>query len=1624
MKYFKAFSLTATIVGTIFQVKVNAVSFTGNEWTGRNGAEDNFSINREPASCNPIPFQDTESAVNAVWDYNAREQSSYLQMLTGENEDWDLVVVQNANQAQSHINSGCFKPDFRPSSNNGWKTVQLPKSWTCQGFDFSIYTNIAQPWQSKYDTFVSVPEAPVNYNPVGLYRKKFTVDSTMRKSGRRIYIEFDGVESAYYVYVNGQAIGYSEDTFSPHRFDITDALSSGENTLAVEVHKFCDGTWFEDQDMIYDGGIFRDVFLVSAPEVQIRDYTVRTTLDSSFSNANLEISLDIRNLSGGAKSGWSVTAEAYDESGINILKGASVKLDRLNTGKDSNATIKTSVSSPKLWSAEIPNLYALVLKLSDDSGNVQEILSAQLGFRQIGFTRAEVDWSYQVTTKNWQPITINGKRLLFKGVNRHDTDPFNGKAIPQKTMREDITLMKQNNINAIRTSHYSNDSYLYWLCNKYGLYVMGETNMESHALMDNKNNDAKAKFYEVGLDRTETAYKRLKNHPSIVAWSIGNEMAYTGNASDAGGLFRDMIWYFKKNDNSRPVHSEGQGGAMGVDMSSNMYPGSDGLGVHAGRGKMPYVMCEYDHAMGNSVGALKEYWDVIRSADNMLGGFIWDWVDQSRAVNLKNGGWDYYAQSYAKTNLYAEEIKGKFYGYGGDWGDNPNDNSFCVNGLINPDRTPQPELAEVKFQYQSFWFSAEDSQLENHQVSVYNENNFLNINEFDVSWSLIKNGITIKTGTVSNANVAPLSKGILKVPFEIPQNSIAGDEFYLDMSVKVKNGSDMLPKGTEIAYGQIRLPSTGKSVRYDRGSDKISVSDNSSSYSISGKNFEFTIDKSTGTIKTYKYKGEILITEGPTPNFWRGYVENDNNGGGWAKAFDPSWRSAMEGARVSGIDVSNGSGSEKIIVSHLSLPKVGSTKVDITYTVHSNGSIDVEFNVDGSRAGLGNYLRVGSIMIIPKGAEKLSWYGNGPVETFNDRKTNGRMGVWESTVTDMYYPYMKADDCGNLTDIKWIAVQNENRGLGLLITAEGTVEASALHFTPEDLMRADHPYKLKPRKETVLSVDYGSMGTGSATCGQATLDKYRLPSGRQYNWKYTIIPVSSSSTGEDMTTLSAKLRSNGAVVQDKSRNALTIPISGGAKLKNDSNGNYITGALTIPHNSKIDSALEGKNSFTIEVNVVPTGVQQYNMFAGKGDRSWGFRTTTSSIDFFIYAGGEWRMVSYGMEVNSGWVGKKHQVAGIYDAENNSVKVYADGRILGEKSTGTSSGVAQSSYNLILGACPDTGRNSQQQFYEMRVYSKALTASELSSQNTSSPKYAPNNQYVLLWLDFDNLSEGDGIDIEPDIEPVINPNNDPYDEQDEPEEEYNNLKDGWYYIMNTGSEKYLTVKDGKAANSQNVEVNSKKQKWLLTNVGDGVVTLTSELGNYMLDVNGGNEDNGVNIQIYDAYAGDPQKFIIEETYEDNVYSIGTKITSGYKVLDVEKEGKTDGSNVCQWENGGRSNQTWKFEFISYPNGQTEQEQPQKQQDKCWSTSLGYSCCKSCKDVVFTDSDGKWGIEGDDWCGIPTSCEKGNDKVNDNDTCKGAKGYSCCKSSCDFYYEDSDNKWSVENDDWCLINSSKC
>ena len=1321
---------------------VDKTKFTHKEWTGETytdvdgnqvKAADVYGINTEPASTfatTNVVYDSVEKAIKGAKDYD-KAASKYVQFLTGKDQaDWSLVVLQNQALAQGDAYKNFYKTDYKATTND-WKTnLQLPCSWTRQGFDFSIYTNVTMPWQSKYDSNVSAPNAPANYNPVGLYRKTFKVTDDMKAANGRVYLSFQGVESSYYVYVNGKEVGYSEDSYSPHSFDITDYLTTdgSDNLLAVEVHKFCDGTWMEDQDMYYDGGIFRDVYLYSAPLVHIQDYKVETDLDENYENATMKLNVTVANASKAAAEGYKVDVRLYDQDGKMFVNDMTMDLDTVPAADgDTDGSVSTAgsklVLSPELWSAETPNLYTMVLSLYDSkTGTYMGSVSQQLGFREIEFTKSKVDTNGNRTTTDseYKPITINGKQLLLKGTNRHDTDPEYGKYVPHETQKEDIKLMKQYNLNALRTSHYSNDEYLYYLCDKYGIYVMGETNLESHALMN--QGEKQANFKNLAMDRTVTAFNRLKNRTSIVMWSTGNENYYSSSASYANGMFYDLIWYFKNNDSTRPIHSESSDGNNGTDMRSNMYPSVDTLYSRAAA-NMPYVLCEYDHAMGNAVGNLKEYWDAIRSSDNMLGGFIWDWVDQSRMLSLDNlpkayvvtdkkdgvtgsasissvnenpesgaltsksangyalfesdkynealsgngksftvevickpasdgadkvliakgdhqfalktnsskqleffayynnswnsvtakkpdnwvGNWhqvvatydkgaikiycdgelvgsgngnttiasssvalgvgcsadngrtfdgeismgrvysralsleeikaqnsttpaiteksddvllwadfsgltvdesskpyDYYAEKDAHANLYSDEIKGSFYGYGGDSGESPNDNSFCVNGLVSPDRDVQPELYEVKYQYQSVWFTADDSRLLGETIDVYNENNFLNLNDFDVKWTLTEDGKEIGSGKLSaeDTNIAGRESGSIKVPYRasMPEEKKAGAEYYLNLSVQLKEDTEWAKAGHEVAYEQFQIPAEVTKVEPTINTN-VTVDDSAEDViKVSGTDFSFEVEKATGTLKNYVYKGETLLTSGPVPNYWRGILNNDNGN------YDGNWKNVNKNVTASDIAVGTNDAGQKTIRVTLASASQANLKQTMVYTVDGSGAVTVDATVDATGTSLGRYIRIGTVMELPEGYENVEWYGNGPVEAMWDREDFATVGRYSNTVSGMFYPYLDTQDTGTVTGVKWISVTNPSAKSAMAIAATDTVEASALHFTVDDLDQAQHPYELTKLGSTILTVNYRSQGTGNKSCGQDTLSAYLLPNNKAYTYEYTMVP--------------------------------------------------------------------------------------------------------------------------------------------------------------------------------------------------------------------------------------------------------------------------------------------------------------------------------------------------------------------------------------------------------------------------------------------------------------------------------------------------------------------------------------
>lgn len=1325
---------------------VDKTKFTHKEWTGETytdvdgnqvKAADVYGINTEPASTfatTNVVYDSVDKAIKGAKDYD-KAASKYVQFLTGKDQaDWSLVVLQNQALAQGDAYKNFYKTDYKATTND-WKTnLQLPCSWTRQGFDFSIYTNVTMPWQSKYDSNVSAPNAPANYNPVGLYRKTFKVTDDMKAANGRVYLSFQGVESSYYVYVNGKEVGYSEDSYSPHSFDITDYLTTdgSDNLLAVEVHKFCDSTWMEDQDMYYDGGIFRDVYLYSAPLVHIQDYKVETDLDENYENATMKLNVTVANASKAAAEGYKVDVRLYDQDGKMFVNDMTMDLDTVPAADgDTDGSVSTAgsklVLSPELWSAETPNLYTMVLSLYDSkTGTYMGSVSQQLGFREIEFTKSEVDTNgNRITTDSeYKPITINGKQLLLKGTNRHDTDPEYGKYVPHETQEEDIKLMKQYNLNALRTSHYSNDEYLYYLCDKYGIYVMGETNLESHALMD--QGEKQVNFKNLAMDRTVTAFNRLKNRTSIVMWSTGNENYYSSSASYANGMFYDLIWYFKNNDSTRPIHSESSDGNNGTDMRSNMYPSVDTLYSRAAA-NMPYVLCEYDHAMGNAVGNLKEYWDAIRSSDNMLGGFIWDWVDQSRILSLDNlpqsyvvtekkdgvvgsasissvdenpdsgaltgksangyalfesdkynealsgsgksftvevickpesdgadkvliakgdyqfalktnsskqleffayynnnwnsvtakkpdnwvGNWhqvvatydkgaikiycdgelvgsgngnttiasssvalgvgcsadngrtfdgeismgrvysralsleeinaqnsttpaiteksddvllwadfagltvdesskpyDYYAEKDAHANLYSDEIKGNFYGYGGDSGESPNDNSFCVNGLVSPDRDVQPELYEVKYQYQSVWFSTDDSMLLGETIDVYNENNFLNLNDFDVKWTLTEDGKEIGSGKLSaeDTNIAGRESGSIKVPYRasMPEEKKAGAEYYLNLSVQLKEDTEWAKAGHEVAYEQFQIPAEVTKVEPTINTN-VTVDDSAEDViKVSGTDFSFEVEKATGTLKNYVYKGETLLTSGPVPNYWRGILNNDNGN------YDGNWKNVNKNVTASDIAVGTNDAGQKTIRVTLASASQANLKQTMVYKVDGSGAVTVDATVDATGTSLGRYIRIGTVMELPEGYENVEWYGNGPVEAMWDREDFATVGRYSNTVSGMFYPYLDTQDTGTVTGVKWISVTNPSAKSAMAIAATDTVEASALHFTVDDLDQAQHPYELTKLDSTILTVNYRSQGTGNKSCGQDTLSAYLLPNNKAYTYEYTMVPYTTN----------------------------------------------------------------------------------------------------------------------------------------------------------------------------------------------------------------------------------------------------------------------------------------------------------------------------------------------------------------------------------------------------------------------------------------------------------------------------------------------------------------------------------
>jgi beta-galactosidase len=999
-----------------------------------------------------------------------RAQSPWFQLLNG---NWKFHGSSRPADRPLEF----FRPGFDDS---GWGTIPVPSSWQMHGFDIPIYTNIIYPWPQSPS---KPPAVPYEFNPVGSYRTRFTIPPAWK--GRAVYLHFDGVDSAFYAWINGTKIGYSEDSRTPAEFDITPYLKQGVNTLAVEVYRFGDGAFLEDQDMWRMSGIYRDVYLWSPAAQHVRDFEINTNLDGEYRDAELVVKASLANLT--EKPGR-VTLEMTlsDAAGVAVGRPQTVSAE-LGARAESPVELALNVTNPRKWSAETPYLYHLTLTLRNGAGAVLEAIPAKIGFRKVEIKGGR--------------LLVNGKAVLIKGVNRHETSPDTAKYIDVPLMIEDIRLMKQFNVNAVRTSHYANTPAWYELCDRYGLYVMDEANIETHHYGNDPRNRLSndPAWRAAYLDRVERMVERDKNHPSVIMWSLGNE---SGDGPNVEAVYR----WTKQRDPSRPFHYEGSSanGGSNSDINSFMYPSPRRVvELAAKRPGMPLILCEYSHAMGNSSGGLKEYWDIFYSGTNAQGAYVWDWVDQTLHVPVPGE----YRMNTAKT---------KFLAYGGWWEDKAgvrNDNNFNANGLVSGDRTPHPGLWAIKYVYRNLHASPAD--LAAGVIKVKNWFDFVNAKDVAQGlWEVKAEGKTVASGRLPELDIAPREEKEYKLA--LPKiEAQPGVEYWLNLSFVLKAATRYAPAGHEIAWDQFQLPVSAPAPKFAPAKATLKVTDDAGEATLTGPSFSLRFDKKAGLIASYRYKGAGLLERGPRPDFWRAPTDNDR--GAW-KAFrsraakDSSvnielWKNAGPEWQVTNVQVQPVDDSSARIAVTAALPEV-EARYTMNYTVYGTGDVVVECTYQPGTKELPMMPRFGMELVAAPGLENITWYGRGPAETQIDRRFE-RVGVYRSTVDKQWFEYSRPQENGNKTDVRWVALTNA-QGIGLLAVGAPVLSVSARHFAKEDMERAAYSFQMQRRPEIFLNLDWKQMGAGGIDSWSENaypMEPYRIAGNRPYSYRFRLTPV-------------------------------------------------------------------------------------------------------------------------------------------------------------------------------------------------------------------------------------------------------------------------------------------------------------------------------------------------------------------------------------------------------------------------------------------------------------------------------------------------------------------------------------
>ncbi len=1030
--------------------------------------------NKEPGHCTVLPFQNREVVLK-----RNDTASSYYKSLNG---NWKFKWVKKpADRALDF-----WKTDY---NTDDWAEIPVPSNWQLEGFGIPMYLNMRYPPSVKK---WFPPRINQNYNPVGSYRTEFKISEDWEK--RQIFVHFAGVKSAFYIWVNGEKIGYSQGSMMPAEFNITEFVKPGKNLLAVEVYRWSDGSYLEDQDMWRFSGIYRDVFLYSTPALHIRDFFLFCDLDEAYKDAKLHVRVKIRNYSGQKieKSSLDITLLESNKQivGEEPLLKSEVSID---AGQEEVIELSVDVKDPKKWTAETPYLYHVVLELRNPDGELIEVEECRYGFRVVEIKNAQV--------------LINGKRIFIKGVNRHEHDPDHGRAIPYERMLQDVKLMKQHNINAVRTSHYPDHPKWYDLCDEFGIYILDECNIESHGLR-NKLPKGKEQWRNATVDRMERMVERDKNHPCIFAWSLGNE---AGN----GKNFVLMKEAALAIDPTRPIHYEGDYELNESDFFSTMYTSHEHLeksgqlkkvkhgilslsGLNPDKFKdKPRFLCEYCHAMGNSVGSLQEYWDIFEKYNNMLGGCIWDWVDQG----------------LRKTDAEGKE----FWAYGGDYGDKPNDKTFCINGLVLADRIPNPAMFELKKVHQFIKVYPVD--LSMGKVRIHNKYFHQTTDFIEIFWELTDNGQIIQDGKLSSLSLAPGSQQDVLIPFNKPEIK-SGSEYHLKIIFKLAEDASWGNTGFVIAWDQFEMPfesAPESKSSVESFPDFVQITDSVESLTLEGIDFKVKIGKKTGSIESLVFKKQELITQPLNLNFWRAPTDNDLGLAKFvpflqtlAKFIPPvkklvakvGWKKATKKRKVKYFTHEQPSPNivKVSVLSKMSRSKFGPLT---NYTIYGNGDIIIENIFKPSK----DMIKFGMQVEIPKHFAKLTWFGRGPHENYWDRKTGAAIGIYSRDIEAFIHDYTVPQENSNRCDVRWVALTNGDEA-GLFISDVGGtfLSISAWPYTMTDLEAAQHINEL-PRRETItLNIDYKQSGVGHDFIFPDPMDKYKLKGKNQYSYKFRLRP--------------------------------------------------------------------------------------------------------------------------------------------------------------------------------------------------------------------------------------------------------------------------------------------------------------------------------------------------------------------------------------------------------------------------------------------------------------------------------------------------------------------------------------